>query len=93
MNKNIRQTLRVAKIELSSMFYSPVAWLVLVIFALLIGYDYASVFDDQMRGKSLGNNLWSVSSAIYNELDDGYPETDITKSLLVYSVDNDGVDE
>lgn len=44
LNKNIRQTLRIAKIELSSMFYSPVAWLILVIFALLIGYDYANVF-------------------------------------------------
>ena len=39
LNSNIRQTFRVAKIELSSMFYSPVAWLVLIIFALLIGYD------------------------------------------------------
>ena len=53
LNSNIRQTFRVAKIELSSMFYSPVAWLVLIIFALLIGYDYANVFDSQLR-----LNLW-----------------------------------
>lgn len=66
LNNNLRQTFRVAKIELSSMFYSPVAWLVLVIFALLIGYDFASVFDDQMRGQIFGNGLWNVSSAIYN---------------------------
>lgn len=65
-NKNIRQTLRVAQIELSSMFYSPVAWLVLVIFSLLIGYDFANVFDDQLRSQSLGHQLWSVSSSIYN---------------------------
>ena len=83
MNKNIRQTLRVAKIELSSMFYSPVAWLVLVIFALLIGYDYASVFDDQMRGKSLGNNLWSVSSAIYNSWMTGILKP-ILRNLYLY---------
>ena len=49
LNSNIRQTFRVAKIELSSMFYSPVAWLVLIIFALLIGYDYANVFDSQLH--------------------------------------------
>ena len=66
LNKNIRQTLRIAKIELSSMFYSPVAWLILVIFALLIGYDYANVFDSQLRAQSLGSGLWNVSSAIYN---------------------------
>ena len=53
LNSNIRQTFRVAKIELSSMFYSPVAWLVLIIFALLIGYDYANVFDSQLRAQSL----------------------------------------
>ena len=64
LNKNIRQTLRIAKIELSSMFYSPVAWLILVIFALLIGYDYANVFDSQLRAHSLGSGLWTVSSAI-----------------------------
>ena len=34
LNKNIRQNLRIAKIELSYMFYSTVAWLVLVIFDL-----------------------------------------------------------
>ena len=87
LNKNIRQTLRIAKIELSSMFYSPVAWLILVIFALLIGYDYANVFDGQLHSQSLGNSLWNVSSAIYNF------ETDIEESLLVHSFDHDGTDE
>ena len=36
LNNNIKTTIRVAKIELNSMFYSPVAWLVLVIFGFLI---------------------------------------------------------
>lgn len=54
LNNNIRQTFRVAKIELSSMFYSPVAWLVLIIFALLIGYDYANVFDSQLMSSISG---------------------------------------
>lgn len=83
LNKNIRQTLRVAKIELSSMFYSPVAWLVLVIFALLIGYDYANVFDDQLRGQSLGNSLWNVSSAIYNSWMTGILKP-ILRNLYLY---------
>ena len=52
-----------------------------------------SVFDDQMRGKSLGNNLWSVSSAIYNSWMTGILKPILRNLLLVYSVDNDGVDE
>lgn len=83
MGLNIRQTLRIAKIELSSMFYSPVAWLVLVIFALLIGYDYANVFDGQLHGQSLGNNLWNVSSAIYNSWMTGILKP-ILRNLYLY---------
>ena len=81
LNKNIRQTLRIAKIELSSMFYSPVAWLILVIFALLIGYDYANIFDSQLHSQSLGNNLWSVSSAIYNSWMTACSEVKLEKVL------------
>ena len=83
LNKNIRQTLRIAKIELSSMFYSPVAWLILVIFALLIGYDYANVFDGQLHSQSLGNNLWNVSSAIYNSWMTGILKP-ILRNLYLY---------
>ena len=83
LNKNIRQTLRIAKIELSSMFYSPVAWLILVIFALLIGYDYANIFDSQLHSQSLGNNLWSVSSAIYNSWMTGILKP-ILRNLYLY---------
>ena len=74
LNSNIRQTFRVAKIELSSMFYSPVAWLVLIIFALLIGYDYANVFDSQLRAQS----LYDYPSAFAVFMDDGYFKTDFT---------------
>ena len=83
LNNNIRQTFRVAKIELSSMFYSPVAWLVLIIFALLIGYDYANVFDSQLRAKSLGSGLWNVSSAIYNSWMTGILKP-ILRNLYLY---------
>ena len=83
LNKNIRQTLRIAKIELSSMFYSPVAWLILVIFALLIGYDYANVFDGQLHSQSLGYNLWNVSSAIYNSWMTGILKP-ILRNLYLY---------
>lgn len=80
---NIRQTFRVAAIELSSMFYSPVAWLVLVIFALLIGFDYVDVFDGQMRSQGFGRSLWNVSSAIYNSWMQGILKP-ILRNLYLY---------
>lgn len=83
LNNDIRQTLRVAKIELSSMFYSPIAWLVLVIFALLIGYDYANVFDGQLRAQGFGNKLWNVSSAVYNSWMSGILKP-ILRNLYLY---------
>ena len=82
-SNNIRQTFRVAAIELSSMFYSPVAWLVLVIFALLIGFDYANVFDGQMRSQGLGGQLWNVSSSIYNSWMQGILKP-ILRNLYLY---------
>ncbi len=83
LSNNIRQTFRVAAIELSSMFYSPVAWLVLCIFALLIGFDYANEYDDLMHSKSLGRNLWNVSSNIYNSWMSGILKP-ILRNLYLY---------
>lgn len=49
LNSNIKTAIRVAKIELNSMFYSPVAWLVLVIFGFQIGMSFAQIYGEQLR--------------------------------------------
>lgn len=65
VNNNIKATVRVAKIELNSMFYSPVAWLVLVIFGFQIGMAFAQVFGEQLRYQDMGYDLWQVTSSVY----------------------------
>lgn len=65
LNNNIKTTIRVAKIELNSMFYSPVAWLVLVIFGFQIGMAFAQVFGEQLRYQDMGHDLWQVTSAVF----------------------------
>lgn len=65
LNNNIKTTIRVAKIELNSMFYSPVAWLVLVIFGFQIGMAFAQVFGEQVRYQDMGYDLWQVTSAVF----------------------------
>lgn len=65
LNNNIKTAIRVAKIELNSMFYSPVAWLVLVIFGFQIGMAFADVFGGQLRSQDMGYDLWQVTTGIY----------------------------
>ena len=64
-NNNIKTAIRVAKIELNSMFYSPVAWLVLVIFGFQIGMAFARVFGEHIRYQDMGYVLWQVTSAVF----------------------------
>ena len=65
LNSNIKTAIRVAKIELNSMFYSPVAWLVLVIFGFQIGMSFAQIYGEQLRYQDMGYDLWSVTSGVY----------------------------
>ena len=46
---------KIAKAELKYLFYSPVAWLILVIFAVQAGLAYTNVFDGFIRNKLLGS--------------------------------------
>ena len=48
-NNFLRSTLRIARIELNTLFYSPVAWLVLVIFAFQVGMIFAGAMDHQIH--------------------------------------------
>lgn len=65
LNNNIKTAIRVAKIELNSMFYSPVAWLVLVIFGFQIGMAFAEIFGEQLRYKDMGYELWQVTTSVF----------------------------
>lgn len=41
----MKRAFRIARLELSSLFYSPIAWLVLVIFIFQSGLSFADIFD------------------------------------------------
>lgn len=53
MNNNLRSTLRVARIELNSMFYSPVAWLVIIIFVCQVGYAFCQKFGGFLHSQDI----------------------------------------
>ena len=59
--------MRIAKIELNTMFYSPVAWLLLLVFAVQVGYSFVSVLGGILDSMDLGRETWSVSQQIFGQ--------------------------
>lgn len=56
----MRTILRIMKTELRVLFFSPVAWMLLIVFAFQMGIEFCSTLTDQLRYQSLGygtNNL------------------------------------
>ena len=47
----------IARNELATLFYSPVAWLLLIVFACQVGLDLSSIFNDLIRIKALGQTI------------------------------------
>lgn len=56
----MKTILKIARTELQKLFYSPVAWLILVIFTFQVGLGFTGLFDRMVRSQSLG---WPVYSA------------------------------
>ena len=61
----MKTTYRIAIAELRSLFCSPVAWLILVIFAVQVGVAFGNAFDRQVLGQALGHGLWDVTASIF----------------------------
>lgn len=66
LSNNLKSTIRVAKIELNSMFYSPVAWLIIFIFVCQIGLSFSESIDRQLRFQDMGGSLWQVTLGIFS---------------------------
>lgn len=67
---------KIARAELQAMFYSPVAWLILVIFTFQVGSSYTTLYDNFMRAYSMGFiklsppmsqtvNIWSTTFGVF----------------------------
>lgn len=78
----MKTTLRIARAELCALFYSPVAWLILVIFAFQVGLAFSNSFGNQLRSQALGYGLWGVTSSLYTGWVGIFPG--ILKNLYLY---------
>jgi ABC-2 type transport system permease protein len=58
-------TYKIVKNELRLLFYSPVAWLILVIFALQASIDYAELLGRELQDKATGHNLADLTASLF----------------------------
>lgn len=61
----MRSILRITKTELRILFYSPVAWLVLIVFALQAGIAFCTNFTDELRSQALGYALYTPTASVF----------------------------
>lgn len=54
-----------ARMELQKMFYSPIAWLVLIIFGLQSGIQYIDIISGWVRNFELGYSRSAITTQIY----------------------------
>jgi ABC-2 type transport system permease protein len=64
----MRTIYKIARFELNSMFFSPIAWLVLVAFILITGLQFFDLFDAFLLNGLLGRALPSLSERLYTNI-------------------------
>lgn len=67
----MKTTLRIAKTELSTMFYSPIAWFLLIVFMFQCGLTYTGAVEGILTTQGLGGNyltgLRYLTSTVFNQ--------------------------
>jgi ABC-2 type transport system permease protein len=56
---------RIARAELQTLFYSPIAWLILIIFTIQAGMAFCDVYEWQVSAQALAYKLKGVSMTIF----------------------------
>lgn len=57
---------KIARAELKTLFYSPVAWLIIVIFAFQVGMAFADIFENMLKAKEMGSPANNLTSFVYS---------------------------
>lgn len=78
----MKKILKIARLELSILFYSPIAWLVLIIFIVQSGVTFTSLLNELEAKQQLGNALESITANIFVGTDGFF--TAVQKKLYLY---------
>lgn len=79
----MKKICRIAKAELLTMFYSPVAWLILIVFAIQIGISYVAILKGVTNTQHMGYNYGSLTPSLLLDQIDGL-FTVMQKYLYLY---------
>ena len=63
--KTLSMIYKISKTELQTLFYSPIAWLIIVIFAFQTSMGFRGVMRDLVKSKVLCYGLQSVTKNIF----------------------------
>ena len=61
----MRKIYRIARTELQTLFYSPIAWLILIVFAFQTCMVFVQEMEGYVRSQALGYGVYSVTSRLY----------------------------
>ena len=64
----MKKIYKLALTELQTLFYSPVAWLILVIFLFQVGMTYCSILEPKVMGQELGRMQGNLTMSIFSGL-------------------------
>ncbi len=78
----MKKIYRIAKLELSVLFYSPIAWIVLIIFILQIGITFIARLDGFDVSQQMGNQLRYITFEVFSGSYGIFPE--VQKNLYLY---------
>lgn len=65
---------RIAKTELATMFYSPVAWVVLVIFSIQSSWKFFNTIERFEKAQKIGEDLGNLSQTVFSGFSGLYTE-------------------
>ncbi len=60
---------KIARTELRTLFYSPVAWFILIIFTFQVSLSFSDAFGNMVRIKMMGYGSWDVTYRAFSGMD------------------------
>src|SRR5690606_20195238 len=66
------QIIRIARTELQLLFYSPIAWLILIVFTIQASLTFVEVLESFVISKSMGYSLNGVTLGLFTDPSRGF---------------------
>lgn len=79
----MKTTLRIARLELGILFYSPIAWLMLAIFVIQSGLTYIDLVERMEKAQALGQLSYGLTDSIFASTFRGFFKT-VQSNIYLY---------